>query len=71
MNILFISRDFSGASLCVRLQREGNTVRAFVADPLCQQILDGFVEKVSSLDDGIAWVGRPLSEIVCTRRLHG
>ena len=58
MNILFISRDFSGASLCVRLQREGNTVRAFVADPLCQQILDGFIEKVFSLDDGIAWVGR-------------
>ncbi len=58
MNILFVSRDFSGASLCVRLQREGNAVCAFVSNPLCQQILDGFIDKVSSLDDGLAWVGR-------------
>lgn len=58
MKILFISRDFSGASLCLRLHREGNEVRAFVADPLYGQILDGLVEKVASLDDGIAWVGR-------------
>ena len=58
MKILFISRDFSGAGLCLRLLRVGNDVRAYVADPLCQQILDGLIEKIASLDDGIAWVGR-------------
>lgn len=57
MNILFISRDFSGAALCSRLLHEGNEVRAFVADPLYSQILDGLIEKVFTLDDGLAWVG--------------
>ncbi len=55
--ILFISQDFSGSSLCQRLHREGNEVRAFVADPLYRQILDGLVEK-TGLEDGLAWVGR-------------
>lgn len=45
MKIPFISRDFSGVGLCMRLHREGNEVRAFVADPLYGQILDGFVEQ--------------------------
>jgi len=58
MKIFFISRDFSGAGLCLRLLREGNEVLAFVADPLYSQVLDGLVEKVASLDDGLAWVGR-------------
>lgn len=58
MNILFISRDFSGAALCSRLLREGNEVRAFIADPLYGQILDGLVKKIDHLDGGIAWVGR-------------
>lgn len=58
MKILFISRDFSGSSLCLRLHREGNEVRAFVADPLYGQILDELVKKIDVLDDGIAWVGR-------------
>ncbi|MHB8988110.1 MAG: phosphoribosylglycinamide synthetase C domain-containing protein [Desulfobulbia bacterium] len=58
MKILCISRDFPGASLCVRLLREGNEVRAFVADPLYGQILDGLIEKVESLDLGLAWVGK-------------
>lgn len=58
MKILFISCDFSGTGLCLRLHREGNEVRAFVADPLYGQILDGLVEKVASVDDGLAWVGR-------------
>lgn len=58
MKILFISHDFSGSGLCLRLHREGNEVRAFVADPLYGQILDGLVGKVASVDDGLAWVGR-------------
>lgn len=58
MNILFISHDYSGAALCSRLLREGNAVRAFVADPLYCQILNGLVEKVATLEDGLAWVGR-------------
>jgi len=58
MKILFISKDFSGSGLCLRLHREGNEVRAFVEDPLYGQVLDGLVEKVASLDDGFAWVGR-------------
>lgn len=58
MKILFISRDFSGASLCLHLMREGNAVRAFVADPMYGQIMDGLVEKNAKLEDGIAWVGR-------------
>jgi len=58
MKILFISKDFSGSGLCLRLHREGNEVRAFVEDPLYGQVLDGLVEKVASLDNGFAWVGR-------------
>ncbi|NVN91195.1 MAG: hypothetical protein HXX11_11410 [Desulfuromonadales bacterium] len=55
MKVLFISQDFSGASLCMRLLREGNQVRAFVNDPLYNQILDGLVVKVT-LDEGLLWV---------------
>ena len=58
MRILFVSRDFSGAGLCMHLHREGNEIRAFVADPMYVQILDGIIEKVASLDDGLVWVGR-------------
>jgi phosphoribosylamine--glycine ligase len=58
VRILFVSRDFSGASLCLRLVREGNDVRAFVADPRYRQIMDGLVGKIDDLDAGIAWVGR-------------
>jgi hypothetical protein len=58
MKILFISNDFSGASLCLRLKREGNEVRAFVADPLYHQIMDGLIEKTDNLEGGLAWVGR-------------
>lgn len=55
MKVLFISKDFSGASLCLRLLREGNEVRAFVNDSLYSQILDGLVVKVT-LDEGLLWV---------------
>lgn len=57
MKILFISKDFSGPSLCLRLHREVREVRACVADPLYGQILDGLAEK-TGLDEGLAWVGR-------------
>lgn len=58
MKILFVSRDFSGASLCLCLVREGNEVRAHVADPRYRQIMDGLIEKIDDLDAGVAWVGR-------------
>lgn len=70
MRILFITRDFAGASLCRRLADEGNDVKAIVTDPSCARILDGVVEKigntlphvdtsVSPVDnaDALAWVG--------------
>lgn len=58
MKILFVSRDFAGASLCLRLQREGNQVQAYVADPLYHQIRDGMAEKCDNLEAGIAWAGK-------------
>ncbi len=58
MRILCLSHDFSGASICLRLLREGNEVRAFITDPLYRQILDGLIVKVDDLDQGLAWVGR-------------
>ena len=58
MNILCISHDFPGASLCLRLLREGNEVRAFITDPFYRQILDSLIVKVDDLDQGLAWVGR-------------
>lgn len=58
MRILFISRDFAGASLCLRLRREGNQLRAFVTDPLYHQVRDGMAEKCDDLEAGIAWAGK-------------
>ena len=46
MRILFVTRDFTGASLCRRLADEGNEARAVVTDPRYAGILDGVVEKV-------------------------
>lgn len=57
MKILFISNDFSGASLCLRLLHEGNEIRAFVEDPLYRQVLDGLIEK-TTLEEGLLWIGR-------------
>ncbi len=57
MKILFITNDFSGASLCLRLLHEGNDILAYVANSLYCQILDGLIKKVARLDDGVAWVG--------------
>ncbi len=64
MNVFFISRDFSGASLCARLAREGHFVRAYVESPAYRQTLDGVVEKIDHLEDGLDWVGRD-GLIVC------
>ncbi|MCB1070940.1 MAG: hypothetical protein KDL31_11345 [Kiritimatiellae bacterium] len=56
--ILFISYDFSGASLALRLREEGHDVRAVVLDPVYGRALDGAVPKVASAEEGLAWVGR-------------
>ena len=57
MKILFISKDFSGSSLCLRLLQEGNEIRAYVADPVSTQILDGLIDKIG-LDEGLHWIGK-------------
>ena len=57
MRILFLTEDFSGASLCMRLAKEGNDVRAHVGNPAYSQTLDGWVEKIATLDAGLDWVG--------------
>jgi hypothetical protein len=58
MHILFISRDFSGASLAHQLVREGHEVRALVYNQAYCLVLTGVVDRVADLDDGLAWVGR-------------
>jgi phosphoribosylamine--glycine ligase len=64
MRILFISKDFSGASLCHRLIREGHQVKAHVADPSARDVLKGLVARVRDLKNGLEWVGRD-GLIVC------
>lgn len=58
MRILFVTEDFSGASLCMRLAKEGHEVRAHVGNPAYAQTLDGWVEKIPTLDAGLEWVGK-------------
>ena len=58
MRILFVTNDFSGASLCARLAKEGNDVRAHVGNPTYAQTLDGWVEKIATLEAGLDWVGK-------------
>jgi phosphoribosylamine---glycine ligase len=64
VRILFLSRDFSGASLCKRLHDEGNDLRAYCAEPAFAHTLDRLIEKVGSIEVGIEWVGRD-GLIVC------
>jgi len=64
MRILFVTDDFSGASLCARLAQEGNDVRAHVGNPAHVQTLDGWINKVPTLEAGLDWVGKD-GLIVC------
>jgi hypothetical protein len=64
MRILFVTDDFSGASLCARLAQEGNDVRAHVGNPDHVQTLDGWINRVPTLDAGLDWVGKD-GLIVC------
>lgn len=64
MRILFVTDDFSGASLCARLAKEGHAVRAHVGNPTFTQTLDGWIEKVPTLETGLDWVGKD-GLIVC------
>lgn len=58
MRVLVLSHDFSGASLCHRLAREGHEVRVSVSDPRHADPLEGIVGKAPSPEAGIAWVGK-------------
>ncbi len=58
MKILFFTREFLGASLCLRLVAEGHQVKAHVTDPESFHTLDGWIEKFPSLPAGLDWVGR-------------
>lgn len=64
MRILFVTEDFSGASLCMRLAKEGYEVRALVGNPAYAQTLDGWVEKIATREAGLDWVGKS-GLIVC------
>jgi phosphoribosylamine--glycine ligase len=64
VRILFLSRDFSGASLCRRLALEGNEVRALVSDPGQCRTLGGMVERAADLESGLSWLG-PGGLVVC------
>jgi len=64
MRILFVTDDFSGASLCARLAKEGHAVRAHVGNPTYLQSLDGWIEKVPTLETGLDWAGKD-GLIVC------
>lgn len=57
MRILFVSRDFSGASLAYRLVREGHEVRACVNNHAYCRVLGGVVERVTDIENGLLWVG--------------
>lgn len=70
MRILFVTEDFSGASLCARLAKEGHDVRAHVGNPAYAQTLDGWVEKISTLDAGLEWVGKS-GLVVCDDNSFG
>ena len=58
MRILFVTEDFSGASLCARLAKEGHEVRAHVGNSDYARTLDGWVEKIATLEAGLDWVGK-------------
>ncbi|MFZ2626804.1 MAG: phosphoribosylamine--glycine ligase, partial [Candidatus Moraniibacteriota bacterium] len=58
MNILFISKDLSGADLCYRLKKEGHNVRLFIEDKVQVHNFDGLVEKTTDWRKDVNWVGK-------------
>lgn len=60
MRILFVSKDASGASLCHRLQNEGNDVKFCLhgKSKTYREVLDGMVAKIDDLEKGLKWVGK-------------
>lgn len=60
MRILFVSHDASGASLCYRLQEEGNDVRLLTLDKNgnTEKVLCGMVKRIQNLEAGLKWVGK-------------
>ncbi len=58
MNILFISKDLAGASLCCSLKKEGHAVRLFVEDKSQKQNLKGMIKKTKDWRKELDWVGK-------------
>jgi len=58
MNILFISKDLSGADLAYRLKKEGHSVRLFIEDKTQNHNFEGLVEKTKDWQNDLGWVGK-------------
>ena len=58
MNILFMSRDLSGGSLCTRLKDEGHSVRLFIDNKKHRKSYTGMIKKINNWQKEIDWVGR-------------
>ncbi|HAT73591.1 MAG: Phosphoribosylamine/glycine ligase [Candidatus Moranbacteria bacterium GW2011_GWF2_36_839] len=58
MNILFISKDLSGADLAYRLKKEGHSVRLFIEDKTQNHNFEGLVEKTKDWKNDLGWVGK-------------
>jgi len=58
MNILFISKDLSGADLAYRLKNEGHDVRLFIEDEDQCHNCEGLVEKTQDWKNDLKWVGK-------------
>lgn len=58
MNVLLISKDFSGADLCLRLMREGHTVKAYVENEADRNTYVGMVKRVKNWKKELSWVGK-------------
>jgi phosphoribosylamine--glycine ligase len=57
MNILFVSRDLSGADLCYRLKKEGHAVKLFIENDDQRLHFEGMIEKISDWKKNLRWVG--------------
>lgn len=58
MNILGISKDFSGESLYWHLKKEGHHVRVFIEDKSQRIYMDNMVDKVDDWEKELKWVGK-------------